>query len=175
MGEEAERLPGLPRLLGTLAGLLLLLGALIVGVIVVVSSSAHRFLEPTTTADGSSCDPISGACSDLSRSAIEEKTGIVIPDGARVLHSGSRSAFKFYEAWAVACVPDAGQLLDQSKNSGFVPASPSGYPTRHDWNDKGPSVLERRRVTMAQGEQWLELGSNCDQGTYVYVGDSLDT
>jgi hypothetical protein len=174
MGEETERFPDLPRLLGTLAGLLLLLGALSMGVIVVGGSSAHRILEPTTTADGSTCDPISGACSDLSRSAIEEKTGIVIPRGSRVLHSGSRSAFTFYEAWAVACVPDAGLLLDQSENSGFVPATPSDYPTRQDWNDKGPSVLEPRPVTMAQGEQWLELGSNCEQGTYVYLGDYLD-
>lgn len=162
------------RLLATLAGLLILAGALVVGVFAAVGAAAQHALGPSRTANGSTCSVLSGDCSQLSRSAVEQMVGITLPAGTRFVSSGSRDMFKASEAWAVACVPEAQQVFDAAKADGFIPRAPSDYPERHDWSDKQPTALEVHREAKLGADQWLQLGGECSSGSYVYLGRFLD-
>lgn len=50
----------------------------------------------------------------------------------------------------------------------------SELPPRHDWSGKGLVTRELKRSTVEQGVWWLDVGSGCDQGTYVNLGYFLD-
>ncbi|GGL85603.1 hypothetical protein GCM10009706_25270 [Curtobacterium citreum] len=168
------RSPSLMRLLVTLAGLLVLAGALVIGVLATVGTAAQHALGPSRTADGSTCSPLSGECSQLSRSAVEQMVGITLPAGTRLVSSGSRDMFKASESWAVACVPEAQRVFDAAEADGFVPRTPSDYPERRDWSDKQPTDLEVHRAAELGADQWLQLGGACSGGSYVYLGHFLD-
>lgn len=171
---EDVRSPSLTRLLVTFAGLVILAGALVVGVIAAVGAAAQHALGPSRTAEGSTCSPLSGDCRRLSRSAVEQMVGITLPAGTRLVSSGSRDMFKASESWAVACVPEAQRLFDAAEADGFVPRTPSDYPERRDWSDKQPTDLEVHRAAELGADQWLQLGGDCSGGSYVYLGRFLD-
>lgn len=173
-GVEDVRGPGLTRLLVMLAGLLILAGALVVGVLAAAGAAAQHAFGPSRTANGSTCSPLGGECSRLSQSAIQDRVGVVLPEGTRLVASGSKSFLKASEAWAVACVPEVQRVFDAAEAGGFVPRAPSDYPERHDWSDKQPTDLEVHRVTSDRAEQWLQLGGDCSGGSYVYLGSFLD-
>jgi hypothetical protein len=174
MREGTDASPSALRLLGTLVALVLLLGGVAAAVSAIVGSAVQRSLAPVRVADGSTCKPLSGDCTRLSRSAIEERTGTVLPREAHVVASGTRHSLKSFDAWAVACVPDAPRLFEEARRSGFVDADPAYSPSRKDWSGKGPVSLELRRNTQSDGDQWLDLGKPCHQGSFVYLGYFLD-
>lgn len=132
MGERDAQAPSTPRLVCMLAVLVLLLGGVVAAVVFSAGAAVHRSLEPKMTADGSVCEPLSGDCVRLSRSVIGANFGVGLPADAQLEASGSRSLFKASEAWAVACVPDVNELLQDAEHAGFVEASVSDYPERHD-------------------------------------------
>jgi hypothetical protein len=173
-GVEDVRSPSLARLLATLAGLLVLAGAIVVSVVAAVGAAAQYALGPSRTSDGSVCSVLSGDCSRLSRSAVEKMVGITLPAGTRVVSSGSWDLIKASDAWAVACVPEAQRVFDEAETDGFVPRAPSDYPERHDWFDKQPTDLEVHRVAEVGPDRWLQLGGDCSGGSYVYLGRFLD-
>jgi hypothetical protein len=174
MREGNDGSPSALSLLGTLVALVLLLGGIAAAVSVTVGTAIQRSLAPVRVADGSTCKPVSGDCTRLSRSAIEERTGTVLPREAHVVASGTRHSLKSFDAWAVVCVPDAPRLFEEARRGGFVDADPTYSPSRNDWSGKGPVSLELRRNTQSDGDQWLDLGKPCHQGSYVYLGYFLD-
>lgn len=174
MGEGTDGSPSVLRLLGMLVALVLVLGGVAAAVSATVGTAIQRSLAPARIADGSTCKPVSGDCTRLSRSAIEEKTGTVLPREAHVVASGTRHSLKSFEAWAVACVPDAPRLFEKARRDGFVDADPAYSSSRNDWSGKGPVSLELHRNTQSGGDQWLDLGGHCDRGSFVYLGYFLD-
>jgi len=131
----------------------LLLGGVASVVAATVGTAIQRSLAPVQVAGGSTCKSVSDDCVRLSRSAVEEKTGTVLPRGAHLVASGTRHTLKSFEAWAVACVPDAPRLFAEARRSGFVDADSAFSPSRNDWSGKGPVSLELRRNTQSDGDQ----------------------
>lgn len=148
---------------------LLLLGGVVAAVVLSAGVEVHCSFEPKTTADGSVCKPFNGDCIRLSRSAMEARLGIRVAADARLEASGSKPAFKSYEAWAVACVPDVTALLRDAERPGFVESPVSDFPGRHDWSGKGPVSREVRLTAPVEAARWLDVGGGCDGGTWVYL------
>ncbi len=171
---EDVRSPSLARLLATLAGLLILAGAIVVSAVTAVGAAAQHAIGPSGTSEGSICSVLSGDCSRFSRSAIQQMVGITLPAGTRVVSLASRDLSKASEASAVACVPEAQQVFDAAEADGFVPRTPSDYPERHDWSDKPPTDHEGHRAAEVGPDQWLQLGGDCSGGSYVYLGRFLE-
>lgn len=174
MGERDDQAPSALRLVGMLAALVLLLGGVVAAVVFSAGAAVHRSLEPKMTADGSVCKPLSGDCVRLSRSVIGANFGVGLPADAQLEASGSRSLIKASEAWAVACVPDVNELLQDAERAGFVEAPVSDYPERHDWSGKGAVSRELQLAAPAEATRWLDVGGSCDRGTWVYLGYLLD-
>lgn len=174
MGERDGQAPSALRLVGMLTALVLLFGGVVAPVVLSVGAAMQRALGPQETDDGSICNPITGTCYHLSRSAIEAKTGISLPAEVRVEASGSTLGFKSAEAWAVVCAPDQTDVLQEAQRAGYLEVPISALLPKHDWFDEGPVTRELKRSTAEQGVWWLDVGSSCDQGTYVYLGYFLD-
>ncbi len=146
-GVQAVRSPSLTRLLVTLAGLLVLGGALVIGVLATVGTAARARARPSRTADGSTCSPLGGECSQLSRSAVEQMVGITLPAGTRLVSSGSRDVFKASESWAVACVPEAQRVFDAAEPTASSRAHPPTTPNAATGPTSSPRTsrcIERR-------------------------------
>lgn len=105
---------------------------------------------------------------------IEANLGVRLPADAQLEASGSRSLIKASEAWAVACIPDVNALLLDAERAGFVGSPVFDYPERPDWSGKGPVSRELQLTAPAGATRWLDVGSSCDKGTWVYLGYLLD-
>ncbi|KTR11848.1 hypothetical protein NS184_00165 [Curtobacterium luteum] len=174
MGERDEQAPSALRLVGMLAALVLLLGGVVTAVVLSAGTAVHRALGPQETEDGSICEPLNGECSRLGRTSIEKRFSVRLPTDAQLEASGARSLIKASESWAVACVPDVSALLRDAERAGFVESAVSDHPERHDWSGKGPVSREVRLTAPAEAARWVDVGSSCDVGTWVYLGSFLD-
>ncbi len=142
---EEVRSPSLTRLLATLAALLVLVGALVVGVIASSSlrprpRSVPR--EPRTAAPAVRSEVSAAGSRDLLSNRWSVLRSRKVPSSS----PPEAGTLQSVRAWAVTCVPRSGAFLRQAEADGFAPRAPSDYPERHDWSDKQPTNFEVHRM-----------------------------